>query len=95
MITEKEWVGDPIKNRIGAGSKIWLDDLNGWIYYKDRDSPTDRPVWVISDNQRRCIVSGGVFVKWSILDEGWVFWHPMEITDEQSPPDFPTNFRAR
>ena len=89
-----KWSGDQMKTRIGKGSKIYLDELNGWIYGEDEPPPNDRPVWVITEHQRRCIMECGVFVKWSVLDQKRLFWHPMEVIDEQEPPDFPTNFRV-
>ncbi len=90
-IVEKKWMGDVGKEPVEKGQRIFLDDENGWIWYKDKPIPRNRPVWVITEYLRRCIVCGMVFGKWSLVDERVLFWHPMEVVDIQAPPDFPTN----
>ncbi len=87
------WTGDPMLKRMGRGCKIFLDDLNGWFYVRDHPVPVDRPVWVITEYQRRCIAEGYVIGRWSLVDEKCYFWHGKEVTDMQEPPDFPVGFR--
>jgi hypothetical protein len=70
------------------------DDMNGW---QSRNRPTDRPVWVITDEGRCCISDNGVLVKWSLIGTQALCWHPKEVTEEDfmqyNPPPKPTNMK--
>ena len=105
---KKRWAGDPLRaagvdrikrfseGMIGEGAVIHLEKLNGWKWFSTDPLPTDRAIWVITEYQRRCIVRNGIFIRWAICDERYLFWHPMKIDecglDIFSPPDFPTDW---
>lgn len=87
---EVMWTGDPIRKKVESASVISCDDLQGWNFTsRDTPRPRDRPVWVITEYLRRCVVRGDVFVKWSLLDTRSLLWHPMDVGDIQEPPEFP------
>ena len=89
MVTKERWVGDNIGKKINRVEFEKGKDTKGWRRVVDFPVPINRLVWVITEYQRRCIVQGGIFVKWAILDEKAILWHVDDIVDFCIPPEFP------
>ena len=88
------WRGDTIRKGLNPGDEISADDMAGWHFSREEPIPKDRMVWVITEYLRRCVVSGGTFVRWSIADTRALLWHDAEVDDLMIPPDFPVGMRV-
>ena len=78
---------------------FYYDDkqMNGWQL---GGPPKDGKLhWVLTDDKHRCIrAANGILMKWSLIGERCLMWHPQEVNDsdfmEYSPPAMPNGIEV-